>query len=91
MLKTLVLGKEVLFDENGIFYTKDSKVYKKIIEKFFKKVKTPEGVYTYLNSSSKEHIVQLCFHVDKDFKVYTTDEELLKYRRSLIKKHKECD
>lgn len=86
MLKTLIFGKEVLFDKNGVFYTKDRKVYNKIIEKFFQKVKTDEGVYTFLNTFSKEHIVQLCFHVDKDFKLYTDDEELLKYRRSLVKR-----
>lgn len=91
MLKTLILGKEVWFNKNGIPYTKDRKVYNKIIDKFFHKVKTDEGIYAFLNTSLKEHIVQLCFYVDKDFKLYTTDDELLKYRRTLIKKHKECD
>lgn len=83
MLKTLILGKEVLFDENGVFYTSDRKVYNKIAEKMFNKVKATNGLYTFLNTYSDKGIVQLCFHIDKNFKLYTMDEELLKYRRLL--------
>lgn len=83
MLKTLILGKEVLFDENGVFYTKDRKVYNKIAEKMFNKVKATNGLYTFLNTYSDKGIVQLCYAVDKNFKLYTMDEELLKYRRLL--------
>lgn len=83
MLKTLIFDKEVMFDENGVFYTKDRKVYNKIAEKMFNKVKTTNGLYTFLNTYSDQGIIQLCYAVDKNFKLYTMDEELLKYRRLL--------
>lgn len=87
MLNTMVLGEKVMFDEHGVFYTKSSKVCNVLMDAYGKKIKFPGGLYSYLNTASEYHIVQLCFYVDKKFKLYTEDEELLKYRRELIFNH----